>query len=188
MPTILRVLSEEERVAMHENWRPVYFDGECYAFAVALHRGLGWQIIGLMNGEEIRHACVRSPEGKLHDVRGFITEEEFGNPFLAPPYELREIEESDLCAVRPVQDGSIKYARIMAENVWPELPWQETLAKRAQVFADAIEAVCREHGFWIRSPYPAALPLLAKGDGDEGGYELQLTADGLTYTIDRYFA
>lgn len=191
MPTRIEKLDRESVEVLHNMSASVYLDGECYAFATALHEGLGWPIIGLMNGDEIRHVAVRGPDGIIYDVRGKVSEKEFGKPFgLSFPYELREVtveelrrsDESD-----EVRHRSVAMARKMAEVIWPELPWKDSAAQRTRVFCDELEALCRKHHLWIRSPYPAAKPVLAIGEDDEGGYETCLTADGLMFTVDRYF-
>ena len=192
MPTRIEKLDRESIEVLHDMSVSVYLDGECYAFAIALHEGLGWPIIGLMNGSEIRHAAVRSPDGRLHDVRGVVSEKEFGKPFgLSSLCRLREVTVKDLRRLgesEEVRRRSVAMARKMAEAMWPELPWKDSVVQRTRVFCDELEALCRKYRLWIRSPYPAAKPMLAVGQGDEGGYEICPTVDGLTFTVDRYFS
>lgn len=187
MAVILEPLLKEDREMFYSMLRGTYLDGECYAFAIALHRGLGWPMEGLMQGKVIRHAAVRSPDGSLHDVRGFISDHEFGSPFLEPPYVIRAIEEYELFDARTIEDGSIANARRTAELIWPELPWVETNADKCAAFASDIEAVSRKHGLWIRGAVPAQSPLIAAECGEEGGYRLRSTLDGITFTLERYF-
>jgi hypothetical protein len=187
MVTKLTPLAGEDRELLYEMAAPMFTEGECYAFAIALHRGLDWPIVGLMQGEIVRHALTRMPSGKLFDVRGEIEDERVGEPYLKPPYDLRDIDEKTLYAKRPILDGTIAHARKMAEALWPELPWKSTYAGRARIFADELETLCRRHGIWIRAPVPAQPPFLAPQHGEEGGYELRPTADGYGFTIDRYF-
>ena len=193
MPTlILRSEDPDEIETLRALCLSTYLDGECYAFATALHEGLGWPIIGLMHNGEIRHALVQDPEGLLHDVRGVIRKEaHVGQPFdLLPPYDLRQVTVADL-----VREGepdymrahSVRMARRLAEAIWPELPWKESFAKRVVAFANEFETLCRKHGLWIRASVPASAPLIALGEDDEGGYQLRPTVDGMTFTIDRYF-
>jgi hypothetical protein len=151
-------------------------------------------MIGLMDGKVICHVAVQDPNGNMYDARGPIKEAEFGlgGPFgLKPPYNLREVSAGDL--VRPGEPPearvrSVRRARGLAEAIWPELPWQDSLAARATAFADELEILSRKHKLWIRSPVPAAAPVLAMGGDDEGGYALHPTIDGITFTIDRYFS
>lgn len=169
--------------------RSMFLCGECYAFAVAVHRGLGWPMFGLMRNNEIRHAflCPANVSSDVFfDARGYISEEKLGKPFGADqPYELRQIEEKDLYAKRPILDNSIDKARQFAEIIWPNLPWKgDTRANKILVFAEELEALSRKHGFWIRGAFPGTPPLLAEGCGDES-YSLKLMADGCTYSIAR---
>jgi hypothetical protein len=192
MPTMVRKLDrDEEHETLRDLFKGPYLEGECYAFAIALHQGLGWPMLGLMNKEVVRHVAVRSPDGKLFDARGFVLEEQFGRPFsFAPPYDLSEVTLEDL--VRKGESNetrahSVRSARRVAELLWPELPWKDSLALRAYAFANELEALSRKHKFWIRAPVPADPPVLAVGEDDEGGYELCPTMDGFAFTINRYF-
>lgn len=191
MPTRVKKIDEESSEILYGIVGSPYLDGECYAFATALHEGLGWQLVGLINGDEIRHAAVRSPEGVLYDVRGAVSEEEFGRPFsYTPPYQLREVDVKELYRSGEsdeVRRLSVATARKLAETVWPELPWKDSAAKRSIAFCDELEALCRKHNLWIRAPYPGAKPILTTGGDDEGGYEICPTFDGAAFTIDRYF-
>lgn len=182
---------EESHNILHDLCLSIFLDGECYAFATALHRGLDWPMIGLMNGDEVRHVAVQSPDGRLHDVRGYVSEEEFGQPFgLSYPCMLKVVTEDDLLRDgehHEVRENTIRRAKKLSEAIWPELPWKDTFALRVSAFANELEALSRKHKLWIRSPVPASLPVIAIGDDDEGGYDLRPTFDGVTFTIDRYF-
>lgn len=195
MPTIIHTLYEEDpesREILLGICIGTFLDGECYAFATALNVGLGWPMIGLMDGDVIRHVVVQRSDGKLHDARGPISEEELGNPFgLTLPYKLRTIVQDDLVRAgesSEVRANTIRRARMLAEAIWPELPWKDSFATRATAFADELEALSRKHRLWIRSPVPGAVPVLAIGEDDEDGYKLRPTIDGITFTINRYFA
>ena len=192
MPTMIKTLDGEAAQCMRGIAESGFLDGECYAFAIALSRGLGWPIVGLYPTEAStipRHAAVYGPDKRIHDVRGPLGQRstEFGAPFgIAPPYYLRPMSEDDLRNVRPVVEHTIRLARRIAEHLWPHLPWIESEAQRARAFADELEVLSRKHRLWIRGMAPAMLPLLAKGEDDEGGYVLKPTDDGMTFTIDRY--
>jgi hypothetical protein len=84
-----------------------------------------------------------------------------------------------------VPDTAIAWAMRWAELLMPHLPWKSSRAARAIEFCDELEKLCRRHGFWIRSPFPAAKPILCEADGEEDGYSIQPTATGTDYTIDR---
>lgn len=169
--------------------KSMFLDGECYAFAIALHRGLGWPMLGLMCNNEIRHAFLHPANVSsdvFFDARGYISEEKLGKPFSADlPYELRQIEEKDLYSARPILDNFIDKARQFAEIVWPNLPWRGgTRANKILTFSKELEALSRKHGLWIRGTFPGTPPLLAEGCGDES-YSLKLMPDGLTYSVAR---
>ncbi len=193
MPTIIHKIHPETI-----DWRilrdlclSLYLDDECYAFATALHQGLDWPILGLMNGEEIRHAVVQDPDGVLHDARGPLTEEELGDPFAVfPPYDLRPITMDDLRRKGEpsiVREGSVRNARKLAEMLWPELPWIGSLAARVRAFADELEALSRKHKLWIRASVPAVPPIIADGDDAESGYLVNPVSSTLSFTIDRFY-
>lgn len=175
---------------MRDLCRSVFLDSECYAFAVALHRGLSWPIFGLMRNNEIRHAFLHPfnvSSDVFFDARGYVAEEKLGKPFggADQPYELRQIEEKDLYAARPIPDNFIDKARQFAEIIWPGLPWKgDTRADKILAFAKELEALSRKHGLWIRAAFPGTPPLLAEGCGDES-YSLELMPDGLTYSVAR---
>lgn len=194
MPTRIKKLVDEDKESyetLHGLCLSVFLDGECYALAIALNRGLAWPMIGLMNGDEIRHVAVLSPDGRLHDARGYIFEKEFGQPFDLPGQQIiKVVTEKDLIIDGEpdmVRENTILMARKIAESLWPELPWKDTFASRVSAFADELENLSRKHKLWIRSPVPASLPVIAVGDDDEAGYDLRPTHDGMTFTIERYF-
>ncbi|MBP9668952.1 MAG: hypothetical protein KBE09_01545 [Candidatus Pacebacteria bacterium] len=188
MPTIIATLKKnpEDHALLHDMYRHVYLNGECYAFAIALNDGLGWPMVGLMKGDVIWHAGVRAPDGRIHDVRGFLSEETFASYFLSPPFVLRTIDETMMRNTRKIDEHTIRYARHLAETLWPELPWKETYAMKVHAFAEELEALSRKHGFWITGSVPAQAPRLYKECGDEGGYRVCPTSDGLAYTVRRY--
>ena len=189
MTTLIKTLSDESRSAIRNICLATYLDGECYAFATALHEGLGWQIVGLMQDNVIRHAIVKSPDGTLYDARGEVSEEELGKPFgISAPYDLRTVGISDLVREKELpqaRDSSVATAKRFAEKLWPELPWKNPDSEKIRSFCDELEALCRRHKLWIRAPYPGAKPVLSVHAGDEAGYTAQPTDDGFGYIIDR---
>lgn len=188
MPTLIREPDIEGHETLQAMCTGTYLDGECYLFAVAVAWATDWPIVGLMEGEIIRHAVLRAPDGRFFDARGFITEEELGASFgHRPPYDLRDLEPEALLDLRPMNAIIVKSAERMAQAVWPELPWKSSFRNRIAAYAKALELVSEAHGFWIRAVVPAAAPVIAPSEGDEGGYAITPTADGLTFTIERYF-
>lgn len=173
---------------LHALCTGMYLGGECYAFAAALHEGLGWPIIGLMAGDVLRHAAVRSPDGRLIDARGFILEEEFGTPFgITPPYHLTEVCRIDLREgeTEKGRASSTLRARRYAEILFPELPWKDSLLQRAAAFLAELEAISQKYGLWLRPATPAGQPILYERYGDESGYEIRPTHNGFGFTLDR---
>jgi len=162
-------------------------DGECYTLAIVLSRGLGLPMVGLMQGDVIRHAVIRNPDGTFWDARGAVNEEELGKPFgISPPYDLKSITEEDLFAVKPITQITIDFILGAAQAIWPSLPWRvQSLKDKVISFASELEALSRKHGFWIYGSTPTMLPAIAQGQGDEVGYQLSTTIDGLTYMINR---
>lgn len=195
MSTVVKTLKEADPKLwqqLYEACLSVYLDGECYAFATALHEGLGWGIYGLMQGETIRHAVVKNPDiGRFFDARGFwmYSKSEMGGPFQMTDFEMRAIDAQDL--IRPEESPearsySVERARVLAETLWPELPWKESTASKMAAFIEELEALSRKHGIWIRAPLPAAPAALTVGEGDEGGYTICAGLAGV-FTMNRHF-
>lgn len=193
MPTKIHSLKEDTEAweCLHDIAVARYLDGECYAFARALHEGLGWPLIGLMEGEVIRHALVREPGGLLRDVSGATTAEEVCKTFGLPlPAVTREVRDFDL--IRDEEPAErifymIRAARKIAEVLWPELPWRDSAAQCVTAFVDELESMCRRHRLWLRPMVPGAPMMLSEEIGHEEGYALTPTSDGTTFCIDRYF-
>ena len=166
-----------------------YLEGECYELAIAIHRGTNLPLFGLRNKDGvIWHAVVKVREGYYIDARGVVAEGKLHVPFgNRSSFSLEPIHEKSLTDTRPVPEILISSAQRKAEVAWPELPWVTSNTARAVAFAEALEHLCREHGFWIRSPYPTAAPRLEPGDGDEAGYTISITADGVGLMIDRRY-
>ena len=187
MSTIIHKLRSRDWARLHEIHKTPFLHGNCYAFALALHEGLGWPMVGLIlkkrDIEVVEHAGVRSPDGRIFDIRGFVSEEEFVELYTSPPYDIQEVTVEDLNVTAHISEYSIRRARGVAEILWPELPWKKTYVSEVLTFANELEALCRKHNKWIRSPEPAPPPQLQEGDGSEGGYTLRPTIDGFGYTI-----
>lgn len=188
MTVTIEHLNDEETVQRFRDLcEGMFLKGECYAFAIALHQGLGWPIVGLIDSDNaVRHALVRKPRSRLlYDARGPVTSRRVGAIFkLTSPYKLLPIEEQGLRDIRPIGEESIARARQMAEVLWPVLPWKNSLQARAQVFATELEILSRKHGLWIRATNPTQAPILTPEWGGEAGYILRVRDDGL-YAIDR---
>lgn len=193
MPTKVHSLKEDTEAweCLHDIAIARYLDGECYAFARALHEGLGWPLIGLMQGDVIRHAMVREPGGLLRDVCGATTAEELCKTFGLPlPPVTREVRDFDLIRAEEPAERiffMIRQARKMAEVLWPELPWRDSAAQCVAAFTDELESLCRKHRLWLRPMVPGSPMMISDEIGEERGYALTPTSDGTTFCIDRYF-
>lgn len=190
MAPVYKPLDEKSIKMLKKMAKAVYLDGECYAFAIALSRGLGWPMVALVQAPlgTLRHAAAYGPDHRLYDARGSFTQDDpaFGEPFgFVAPYAPRHVTEANLRAVRPVNERSVARAGEFAEAIWPDLPWLSSRKRRAMDFLLELEGLCRKHQFWIRSPFPAGRPVLCDGVGDEAGYTLQHTAEAGSFFIDR---
>jgi len=160
-------------------------DGECYTFAIALSRGLGWSIIGLMKKKNVvRHVVLIDHNGKYWDARGPITEDEIGEPFgILPPYNFKPIAEEDIISNRPVSEIDIDSISKKAQAIWPDLPWRKnTLKPRAIAFAADLERISKKHKLWVCGSIQRSLPMITEGEEDEVGYVIRINLDG-SYTI-----
>lgn len=178
--------------ALVDFFRGIYLDGQCYELAVALWRGLGWDLIGLIQKEGdvtiVRHAAVRHPDGGFMDARGRVTEQEFASPFgsgLIVDFALQD----DLRAMttRPIVEQAINKAGMMAMSVWPELPWKDgTFIRHVEAFVADLELLCEKHGFWIvsQTTSQSSWPKIVIGEGDELGYDTVTVGKGV-YVFNR---
>ena len=192
MTILIERLGKEADEFLRQMCKGIYLDGECYAFAIALHRRIGWPIVGLLDDETVRHAVVSCDslhiDDEYFDARGGVVEVDLGRPFeMRPPYNLQYVTEEDLFAIRPIQDASIHRAARMAELLWPDLPWKNSWVSKIRAFAEDLESVSRKHGLWIRTAVPGSPPMLAEAGGDESGYLFRPTDDSMTYSVNRYF-
>lgn len=189
MPTVIKPLDDDVREFLDTMLRGIYLDGQCYELAIALHRGLNWPLIGFvqeMYGQSvIRHAAVRHPQGGFFDGRGWVSEQEFFAPFGGTGEIIAfELENELKHRTRLILENSIRMAGKLAMSRWPELPWvSDTYFQKIGAFLNAIERVCRHHGFWFYSPV-ASWPMVVTGEDDEIGYVLATTGNG-SYTANR---
>ncbi len=190
MPVLCQHLSHNDREDLRLS-NMLYLDGECYAFAIALHRLTSWTIVGLMQGDVPFHAAVRDDRNRLRDFRGVVPHAKFGPHFgMYPPYDLRDLVPDDLLRVRPVSEHSIATALTLAEAIWPDLP-QPPWCRRARAvrFAEALERVCHEHGMWFTAPIPGThgWPFLTFDDDDRQGIELRPAITGNSFYVNSHF-
>lgn len=189
MTTHLLPMPGEDLDTLRSIAKTMYLDGECYAFAIAVSRGTGLPIVGLMEGSVPRHALVYwKDKNKFVDVRGLhgMHDPKLGEPFghRHSSYDLQEIPEERLFAQRQIDDSSIAYATRYADVLLPMLPWKQSRALRVKAFCDDLEDLCKRHGFWIRSQglYDT---ILCEAGRDEAGYTLRPMLDGTQYSLNR---
>jgi hypothetical protein len=188
MPAIFTTMPRTHRVFL---WKMIYsmcLHGQCYPFAIALHRALGWPMIGLSYRERIVHAVLRRPDGIYFDVRGSITETQLGAPFcIYPPFTLVEVDEETLRRLQPnINDRFILSLQEKARQIWPRLPWTPSPTQvQVEGFLTELEALSRKYGIWIRANTPATPPFLETPIGKEVGYEASVDGTGLKYYFHR---
>lgn len=185
-------LSHRDRRALHNLIMGEYLHGKCYVWAAATQRLTGWPMVALRTeAHDCFHVGVRDPHGRLFDARGFVfPPEEFGEPFEAnPPLDLHEVSLEELRAIRPVPDVDIERVMQRIAVIWPEIVKTPSLQQtRIEAFMNALDALSKEHGVYIRAPYPSARVPLAIYDATEYqpmGYDVEPTLDGAGFSIDR---
>lgn len=187
MTTTLTSPHERELQLIQEMWLITLLEGECLALAKALHRGLGWPIVGLMRDDSIVHAAVKRPDGAFHDARGVVERDDLGQPFgVSPPLDIRPFREDELCVNSRKHERMIQTAEGIAALLWPDLPWKtDSLPGRMITFTDELEELSRKHGLWIRSMTSTHPIILDSAVGSEKGYTLEPLVIGSGYTINR---
>lgn len=191
--TTIKPIDTELRAVLEDMVVATYLDGQCYEMAIALNRGLGWPIVGLIllppgtNGELIvRHTAVRHPDGGIYDARGLVTEEEFVKPFGVGTLIDFEMESDLRKHTRPITEHAITSAGKAAMSLWPELPWtSDSFVQSVLSFVNDLERLCKRHGFWLAAPVPsqASWPMIVLAEGDES-YEI-VTAGYGSYVVNR---
>lgn len=161
--------------------------GNCYHFAIAMHRGLGWPIVGLVQNREIIHAGVKSPgDEKFWDGRGALSRKEFIEPFACDYLRFSDITEEDLAISKNFSEHAVEILLEKAQLAWPELPWKvETFQEKIIAFAKELKELSQKHGIWICASLPNGPPVIFKGEGDELGYRLTLSVEGNAFMINR---
>lgn len=172
------VPTDGERLDTQLVYASTFLDGACYEFAIGVHRATSLPMVGLMQdveGQEIRHAVISLSYGRYFDIRGFVDEEEVGQPFgLSPPYTLKPIDEEGMRTIRPVHEYNIVRAAQIAQMLWPDdLPWVESsLLNRVGKFLDELESLCERHGLFIHASAPSLTwwPIIAEKTEIDGNY------------------
>lgn len=189
MPVFVKKLPRQDRLRLWALIRESCLHGQCYSFAIVLHRALGWPMMGIIAGKDIPHVVVRQPDGTYRDSRGVITEEQIGEPFgIRPPFTLAQVSEEELRSRQPsIHEIYLSSLETKMRAIWPRLPWPPSSRERALEFLGELEALSRRYGFWIRSSTPGAPPFVSEARGEEVGYSAQLDILGSEYYFDRAF-
>ena len=187
MPVLVQYPESEEDAEFIQDMAEALLEGNCYELAIAIHRGTGWPLYGLlMHDGVVRHAAVQTPEGQFFDARGRISVQQLYEPFgNTNTLSLQKISEQTMQDVRRVDEHAIDMSRRIAELAWPDLPWMDSARTRMVAFLQDLEELSRRHSVWIRSPVPAAAPHLEPADGSEDGYTLRPTLTGGGWYFDR---
>lgn len=169
-----------------------FLHGECYGFAIALHRALGWKMVGMVQEDKkIVHVALKQPEGKLYfDARGSFDEECIGELYsITTSWTLQEVTEEKLketCAPS-TNENVIAEALHTAFLLWPDLPWlsEENLPVYPVLqFLKELTELSRKYDLWITPRTPTTLPSLREGnEGDE--YRLHPHTHTNAYMLDR---
>lgn len=178
MSVVILELNKEERKDLIE-FLSASIRVSCCEFALALSANLDWPLIGLFDEkEQIIHVGVRSPQEKIWDGRGEVSEEEFIEPFIVRGrnYLIREIDKSEIEA--SASKHFIGMLLEKAQLLWPDLPWKkDKIQDRFVKFAQALEEISRKYGFWISGTGPFPFANVYEEFGGEDGYELMLLGD-----------
>jgi hypothetical protein len=151
-------LERLNHLATKELWelaKSRFLNGECDAFAIALHRGLGWHLYALRTRDNpYRHVFVRSTPGECYDVRGSVPLTQISQGIgLEQNYSVVATTERDLIEVAKTQEGSIATALQMAQAMWPDLQWlPNTTLRKTEMFVVELEALLRKHGLGMCLP------------------------------------
>lgn len=133
-----------------ETHQHVYWKGHCIAFAAAVHRITGWEIITIDTKESLlAHCGVRAPDGVIWDGRGPVTPEQFIESHInVVPEHFRVPTWEELRAAWP-PIGLPTTERIVSQ-MYPDLPHLPTSDRsRTVAFMDEVEAMSRRHDAWI---------------------------------------
>ena len=175
MPTSIKRLSDSEKEDLRSVFAAAYMCRPCVAMAVAAHRRTGWPIVVLRSAAgELLHAGVNAPGRGYLDVRGVLPEEEFRG---SRQGALSWAEEEALMDEAGVAEDDVTKAARLLCLLFDDLPGTNVLAARFGGFADALEALCREHGVWLRADGPRGI-IAYEAYGEEVGFEVSFGPTG----------
>lgn len=182
MTTVVAPIDEKLRARIKKALRANYSDKNSFAFAIAMYRGLGWPLQAFFAGKPLKpiRAGVCIPKtGGIFDARGPVGEDDFaGTPRLTTAKhrdDIGDIREGEVYAMFKIVDSQVERARLWAEMLWPDLPWEEPRLRKEMRFADELEALSRKYGLWITGVSVGLAPIVHDSKGDESGYILETT-------------
>jgi hypothetical protein len=153
-----------------------YLAGCCTAFAIALSRRTGWPLVALRDGTgRLWHSGCRAPGGYA-DVRGVNDEYGFVDGFCG---SVVPATEADLLVDHPQDDALIAQADLHAEMLF-DLPGKSAQRIAHESFAAALDALCREHGIYLRGPGPGPSEGIVAypAYGEERGFDVEMAPTG----------
>ncbi len=183
----LKKLGEEEAESVSRMIEAMYLEGNCYEFALGIHRDTGLPIIGLVNDGTVWHVGIRYTDGRFFDARGFVEESEIEVPFRKQgPFEIRIVAIDELLASREISGEGAARASMLVQALHPDFPWRESvLINRIRLFMEALEGLCKTHGLMIRAPFQTTRPIIDVAYGDEKGFSMSPIPIGGGYFFDR---
>lgn len=187
MKIIIKELNDTERERMHQICISLFLTGHCYALAIALSRGTGWPIYGIIKDGLVWHAGVRDENERFWDARGRVDDGKIGEPFgLGDGLMMRQVTEEELQVTKFMNEIVIHRASVLAQMIWPNLPWnREAYRTRVLSFIRELDEISRKHQVWIRSEVPNRAMVVDQMDGREG-FQVEPSATG-QYFLKRYF-
>ncbi len=186
----LNNLSEDNRSAAVSGCLG-FVQGECFAFAIAVHEGTGLPLVGIECGGKIVHAGVRIADGRFFDGRGYVPEDKVaGWQFreIGPGYTIVPVTKERLYEIREgkIFPNTIVTASQLAQVGYPELPWNEAcFVNRVKAFAHELEKLSRKHGFYITPFNEKAPPVIWPCEDDVWEYSVSPGLSGGQYFLRR---
>lgn len=179
-------LEDEDVLEEFETHQRIYHKGFCIAFAAAMHRITGWEIVAIDTKKtHLTHCGVRAPDGTIWDGRGPVTPHQFIESFVdTVPERFRTPTWDELRAAWPPID--LPATERIASQMYPDLPHLSTSDRSRTVqFVDEVEELSRQCNLWIRAPDGAISthPVIAEWFEEVVGYRVALV-DGII-TFDR---
>ena len=185
MATLIEPLAETERDSLF-NSPPFNEGGACLELALALHEGLGWQLMQIETDGAIRQCCVQQPDGVLFDLLRPMEPENLEVRF-GPDHFVRAVAADWVKREYEVSTDAIAQAHWWAWCVRPDLPWQSDPSQQYADFAAELDQLCRKHGVYLRASLTTQPMVVAPLNGGELGFTICPTPNSVrpSFTIER---